>query len=96
MAAVNGLLQTMPPDVAEVLRRPIRDVVEARSGGLLWLGAIVGLWTTGSFIEIPYLTVNAGDLGMLERVAQSCVRIELRVGDVVHPTTRRRQRAAKQ
>jgi membrane protein len=34
-----------------VLEHPIRDVVEARSGGLLWLGAIVGLWTTGSFIE---------------------------------------------
>ncbi len=51
MAAVNGLLQTMPPNVADVLRRPIQDVAEARTGGLLWLGAIVGLWTTGSFIE---------------------------------------------
>ncbi len=51
MVAVNALLQTMPPDVASVLQRPIRDVVEARSGGLLWLGALVGLWTTGSFIE---------------------------------------------
>ena len=51
MNAVNALLQTMPSNVAEVLQRPIRDVLEARSGGLLWLGAIVGLWTTGSFIE---------------------------------------------
>ena len=51
MAAVNGLLQTMPKDVAEVLRRPIEDVIQARSGGLLWLGAIIGLWTTGSFVE---------------------------------------------
>jgi membrane protein len=51
MNAVNALLQTMPKDVAEVLSRPIRDVIEARSGGLLWLGAIVGLWTTGSFVE---------------------------------------------
>ena len=41
----------MPPDVADVLRTPIRDVLEARSGSLLWLGALVGLWTTGSFIE---------------------------------------------
>ena len=49
--AVNALLQTMPPDVADVLRTPIRDVIEARSGSLLWLGAVVGLWTTGSFIE---------------------------------------------
>ncbi|HWT12768.1 MAG TPA: YihY/virulence factor BrkB family protein [Allosphingosinicella sp.] len=51
MNAVNALLTTMPKDVAEVLQRPIRDVLEARAGGLLWLGAIVGLWTTGSFIE---------------------------------------------
>lgn len=49
--AVNALLQTMPPAVAEVLHRPIHDVLEARSGSLLWLGALVGLWTTGSFIE---------------------------------------------
>jgi len=51
MSAVTALLQTMPGNVADVLERPIRDVLEARSGGLLWLGAIVGLWTTGSFIE---------------------------------------------
>jgi membrane protein len=51
MEAVVGLLQTMPPDVAELLRKPIADVLQARSGNLLWLGALVGLWTTGSFIE---------------------------------------------
>ena len=51
MNAVNALLLTMPKDVAEVLQHPIRDVVEARSGSLLWLGALVGLWSTGSFIE---------------------------------------------
>lgn len=51
MNAVNALLQTMPKDVAAVLRTPIQDVLEARAGGLLWLGALVGLWTTGSFIE---------------------------------------------
>ena len=51
MEAVNALLRTMPPDVADVLRTPIRDVIEARSGSLLWFGALIGLWTTGSFIE---------------------------------------------
>jgi membrane protein len=51
MQAVAALFQTMPPDVAEVLRKPINDVLAARSGNLLWLGALVGLWTTGSFIE---------------------------------------------
>jgi membrane protein len=49
--AVAALLQTMPSNVAEVLRKPIHDVLNARSGNLLWLGGIVGLWTTGSFIE---------------------------------------------
>jgi membrane protein len=48
---VIAFLQTMPPDVAEVLRKPVSDVLQARSGNLLWLGALVGLWTTGSFIE---------------------------------------------
>nr|WP_262504079.1 YihY/virulence factor BrkB family protein [Sphingosinithalassobacter sp. CS137] len=48
---LEAFLQTVPPDVAEVLRKPVRDVLEARSGTLLWLGALVGLWTTGGFIE---------------------------------------------
>ena len=51
MEAVIGLFQTMPPSVAEVLRKPMTDVLEARSGNLLWLGALIGLWTTTSFIE---------------------------------------------
>ncbi len=51
LAAVYGMLDTMPKNVREVLKQPIADVLQARSGGLLWLGALVGLWTTGSFIE---------------------------------------------
>ena len=51
MNTMAALLQTMPPTVSEVLRKPINDVLQARSGSLLWLGALVGLWTTGSFIE---------------------------------------------
>ena len=51
MRAVSALLQTMPRSVSDVLRKPISDVLHARSGTLLWLGALVGLWTTGSFIE---------------------------------------------
>lgn len=80
MTAVIGLLQTMPPDVADVLRKPIKDVLEARSGGLLWLGALVGLWTTGSFIETirdiirraygvtfsrPFWEYRLGSIGMI-------------------------------
>jgi membrane protein len=51
MDTVIALFQTMPPNVADVLSKPISDVLQARSGNLLWLGALVGLWTTGSFIE---------------------------------------------
>jgi membrane protein len=80
MAAVNGLLQTMPRDVAEVLRKPISDVIQARTGGLLWLGALIGLWTTGSFIETirdiirraygvtfsrPFWEYRLGSIGMI-------------------------------
>ena len=51
VSAVYGMLATMPAEVRDVLQRPMADVLEARSGSLLWLGALVGLWTTGSFIE---------------------------------------------
>ncbi|HTU10821.1 MAG TPA: YihY/virulence factor BrkB family protein [Allosphingosinicella sp.] len=51
MSAVSGILQTMPEDVQNVLRAPIADVLHARNGNLLWFGALVGLWTTASFIE---------------------------------------------
>ena len=51
LATVSAFLQTMPPDVANALSKPINDVLASRSGNLLWFGALVGLWTTGSFIE---------------------------------------------
>lgn len=49
--AVASFLQTLPPDVAGLLEKPILDVLRSRTGSLLWLGAVVGLWTVGSFIE---------------------------------------------
>ena len=63
-----------------MLRTPINDVLQARSGNLLWLGALVGLWTTGSFIETirdiirraygvtysrPFWEYRLGSLGMI-------------------------------
>ena len=51
MAAVGAFLQTVPPGVAGVLRDPIMEALTARTGNLLWFGALVGLWTTGSLIE---------------------------------------------
>ena len=47
---VATVLAQLPPNVAEVLRDPIAEVLSARTGPLLWIGAIIGLWTVGSFI----------------------------------------------
>jgi membrane protein len=49
--AIAAILSAMPPNVAETLRDPLREVVTARTGWLLWLSAVVGLWTVGSLIE---------------------------------------------
>jgi membrane protein len=51
IAAVNAFLYTVPRGVGDVVRQPISDVLNARSGPLLWLGGLVGLWTVGSLIE---------------------------------------------
>jgi membrane protein len=49
--AVGTILARLPPDVRGVLAGPIDEVLQGRSGALLWFGAIVGLWTAASFIE---------------------------------------------
>lgn len=49
--AVLSFLSVLPPDVADLLRKPLSDVLQARTGSLLWLGGLVGLWTVGSFVE---------------------------------------------
>jgi membrane protein len=48
---VANVLRRLPPDVAKTLREPINEVLTARTGPLLWLGALVGLWTAASFVE---------------------------------------------
>lgn len=49
--AVASILSRLPANVASVLNAPIQEVLSARTGPLLWFGAIVGLWTAASFIE---------------------------------------------
>ncbi|WBH18337.1 YihY/virulence factor BrkB family protein [Sphingomonas radiodurans] len=49
--AVESFLHVLPPNVSDILRKPISDVLTARTGSLLWFGALVGLWTVGSFVE---------------------------------------------
>src|SRR3954469_15658326 len=48
---VMNVLRRLPPDVASTLQGPIREVLNARTGPLLWFGAVVGLWTAASFVE---------------------------------------------
>jgi membrane protein len=48
---VATILAQLPPGVAKTLRQPIYEALTARTGPLLWLGALVGLWTAASFIE---------------------------------------------
>jgi len=49
--AVFNILRQLPRDVADTLRGPIEQVLEARTGPLLWLGGLVGLWSAASFVE---------------------------------------------
>src|SRR3954468_12885245 len=51
MLTVTNVLRRLPPDVASTLREPVQEVLTARTGNLLWLGAAVGLWPATSFIE---------------------------------------------
>ncbi len=51
LRAVNSVFVTLPVSTQDVLRQPIHDVLTERTGALLWIGALIGLWTVGSFIE---------------------------------------------
>nr|WP_315900202.1 YihY/virulence factor BrkB family protein [Qipengyuania aquimaris] len=50
-ATINAVLYALPPVVGNVIEPVARDVIQARSGWLLWAGAAVALWTVGSLIE---------------------------------------------
>lgn len=80
MLAVDAFLRTVPPGVSNVLKQPINDVLNARTGNLLWFGALIGLWTTASFIETirdilrraygvkygrPFWEYRLGSIGMI-------------------------------
>jgi len=50
-ASVDTLLTALPPMVAKVLGPVAHDVIWARSGPLLWIGGLIGVWTAGSLLE---------------------------------------------
>lgn len=49
--AIDAILLSMPPTVARVIEPVATDVIDARTGWLLWLGVVVALWTVSSLIE---------------------------------------------
>jgi membrane protein len=51
IALINAFFKTVPPGVADALRGPVQNAMQARSGALLWFSGAVGLWTTGGLIE---------------------------------------------
>jgi membrane protein len=50
-ATINAVVQAFPPVVAKVIEPVAHNVIDLRTGWLLWAGAIFGLWTVGSLIE---------------------------------------------
>ena len=50
-ASINAILYALPPVVGDVIGPVARNVIEQRSGWLLWAGGLVGKWTVGSLIE---------------------------------------------
>ena len=50
-ASINAVLVALPPVVREVIEPVARSVIEQRSGVLLWVGGLFGLWTVGSLVE---------------------------------------------
>ena len=48
---IDAILVAMPPTVANTIAPVARDAMDARSGWLLWAGALVALWTVSSLIE---------------------------------------------
>ncbi len=50
-AMIDTVARALPTAVASVIEPVAEDVIYARSGWLLWLGAAVGLWTVSSLIE---------------------------------------------
>ena len=50
-AAIYAVLVALPPVVGDVIEPVARNVIEARSGWVLWIGGLFGLWTVGSLVE---------------------------------------------
>ncbi len=61
MAAINGFVTALPPNVAQLVAPTIRDVVAApATGGVVTFGLIVALWTSsGVLVTLRFLVQQA-------------------------------------
>ena len=50
-SSLTSVLITFPPSVRGAIQPVAEYVINARSGWLLWVGALAGLWTVGSLVE---------------------------------------------
>lgn len=50
-ATINAVLLALPPAVGDVIGPVAHQVVAQRSGMLLWIGGLFGLWTVSGLIE---------------------------------------------
>ncbi len=61
VAAINGFITALPPNVAQLVAPTIRDVVAApATGGVVTFGLIVALWTSsGVLVTLRFLVQQA-------------------------------------
>jgi membrane protein len=61
MAAIDGFVRALPPDVGQLVAPTIRDVVAApATGGVVTFGVIVALWTSsGVLVTLRFLVQQA-------------------------------------
>lgn len=50
-ASIEAVVLALPPVVGNVIEPVARNVIDMRSGWLLWAGALFALWTVGSLVE---------------------------------------------
>lgn len=50
-AMIDAFMTALPPVVRAEIEPVARNVVEMRTGWLLWIGGFFGLWTVGSLVE---------------------------------------------
>jgi membrane protein len=63
-ALVLAVVASLPPAVAEEIRPAALAAIHARTGWVLWLGAVLALWTVSSLIEtIRDILRRAYDVG---------------------------------